>query len=120
MSADPVAVLIQRVRAIAGALPGPEVSDRELLQRFASRRDESAFETLLRRHGPIVLRVRLWDVAAGKEVRQLDAQTKPDSGSTMSPSPPMARRWQRRVLTAPSTFACASGFHVTIFRTDSQ
>ncbi len=33
----------------------PAVPDRELLDRFADRRDEAAFEALLRRHGPMVL-----------------------------------------------------------------
>jgi RNA polymerase sigma factor (sigma-70 family) len=32
-------------------------SDRELLQRFAARRDEAAFAALVRRHGPMVLSV---------------------------------------------------------------
>jgi RNA polymerase sigma factor (sigma-70 family) len=33
------------------------LSDRELLEALVSRRDEAAFETLLRRHGPMVLAV---------------------------------------------------------------
>ncbi|QJW97022.1 sigma-70 family RNA polymerase sigma factor [Frigoriglobus tundricola] len=33
----------------------PAVPDRELLHRFADRRDEAAFDALLRRHGPMVL-----------------------------------------------------------------
>ena len=33
------------------------MSDAQLLERFASRRDEAAFEALLRRHGPMVLGV---------------------------------------------------------------
>jgi RNA polymerase sigma factor (sigma-70 family) len=32
-----------------------DLSDRELLQRFAARHDETAFQLLLRRHGPMVL-----------------------------------------------------------------
>src|SRR5579864_5252581 len=31
-----------------------EISDKELLRQFASRRDESAFATLVQRHGPMV------------------------------------------------------------------
>jgi RNA polymerase sigma factor (sigma-70 family) len=57
MAADPVYVLVHHVRALAGAMPGSEESDRELLQRFASLNDPSAFETLVLRHGPMVLRV---------------------------------------------------------------
>ena len=34
--------------------PGPELADDELLQQFASQRDEAAFETLVERHGPMV------------------------------------------------------------------
>jgi RNA polymerase sigma factor (sigma-70 family) len=35
----------------------PETSDAELLARFNAKRDEAAFEELVRRHGPAVLRV---------------------------------------------------------------
>jgi len=34
-----------------------ELSDRELLQRFEAERDEAAFAAVIRRHGPMVLRV---------------------------------------------------------------
>jgi len=37
------------------ACPGEEVSDRELLRRFAEQRDQSAFSQLVRRHGAMVL-----------------------------------------------------------------
>src|SRR5438067_8031640 len=57
MSANPVDVLVHHIRALAGALPGSEESDRELLQRFVSLSDPSAFEALVLRHGPMVLRV---------------------------------------------------------------
>lgn len=36
---------------------GPSTSDGELLLRFVEQQDQSAFETLVRRHGPMVLRV---------------------------------------------------------------
>src|SRR2546421_258547 len=46
--------VLRYVRHLAGshlaALP-----DAELLERFAARRDESAFTALVRRHGPLVL-----------------------------------------------------------------
>ncbi|MBY0456248.1 MAG: hypothetical protein K2V38_02805, partial [Gemmataceae bacterium] len=35
----------------------PEITDRELLGRFADHADEAAFETLFRRHGALVLAV---------------------------------------------------------------
>jgi RNA polymerase sigma factor (sigma-70 family) len=37
--------------------PAGEPSDRQLLERFTARRDEDAFATLVRRHGPMVLGV---------------------------------------------------------------
>ena len=42
-----------------GHAPGPvdEVSDGGLLERFIARQDADAFEALVRRHGPMVLRV---------------------------------------------------------------
>jgi RNA polymerase sigma factor (sigma-70 family) len=39
------------------ARPGDETSDRELLRRFGTHRDEAAFAEIVRRHGPMVLRV---------------------------------------------------------------
>lgn len=53
----PLSRMMQRVRAILGAPAGADVSDRELLERFMRVRDEAAFETLVRRHGPLVLGV---------------------------------------------------------------
>src|SRR5262245_46267878 len=44
-----------RSRALAGDLAG--TTDRELLGRFLDRRDDAAFEALVRRHGPMVLAV---------------------------------------------------------------
>jgi RNA polymerase sigma factor (sigma-70 family) len=39
------------------ARPGDSAGDAELLERFVRRRDEAAFEALVRRHGPMVLGV---------------------------------------------------------------
>jgi RNA polymerase sigma factor (sigma-70 family) len=36
---------------------GPDLDDRDLLQRFVTRRDEAAFTLLMERHGPMVLGV---------------------------------------------------------------
>jgi RNA polymerase sigma-70 factor (ECF subfamily) len=49
--------VVERLRR--AALLGPEIhlSDGQLLDAFLSRRDEAAFEALLRRHGPMVLAV---------------------------------------------------------------
>ena len=43
---------LHRMAGDAGLL---RVSDAELLERFARRRDEAAFELLVWRHGPLVL-----------------------------------------------------------------
>jgi RNA polymerase sigma factor (sigma-70 family) len=48
-------VMLNQVRALAA--PPAEATDAELLARFVGRLDESAFEALLGRHGPMVLRV---------------------------------------------------------------
>ena len=49
---------VRCLRAASG--PGTEgVADGELLERYVRRKDESAFETLMRRHGPMVMGVCL-------------------------------------------------------------
>ena len=49
-------LLLQHVRRILTAQETQQLPDRELLRRFARERDEAAFATLVRRHGPMVLR----------------------------------------------------------------
>jgi RNA polymerase sigma factor (sigma-70 family) len=52
-----VGAVMQHIRRLAG-LPLPvNVSDRQLLQRFAQDREEAAFALLVQRHGPLVLGV---------------------------------------------------------------
>jgi RNA polymerase sigma factor (sigma-70 family) len=46
--------VVRHLRHAAGA---GELTDRQLLARFATQRDETAFATLVRRHGPLVLGV---------------------------------------------------------------
>jgi RNA polymerase sigma factor (sigma-70 family) len=48
---------LQHVRDLADARVAGQAFDGQLLERFANRRDEAAFATLLRRHGPMVLGV---------------------------------------------------------------
>jgi RNA polymerase sigma factor (sigma-70 family) len=48
--------VLEHIRALA-ARPDMPVSDAELLSRFIARHEEATFEALLRRHGPMVLRV---------------------------------------------------------------
>jgi RNA polymerase sigma factor (sigma-70 family) len=51
------AVLLNHLHRLVQAQSLDLVTDQVLLQRFTRDRDEVAFETLLRRHGPMVLRV---------------------------------------------------------------
>jgi RNA polymerase sigma factor (sigma-70 family) len=45
------------LRQIAAAAPAGELADAQLLERFLTQRNEAAFATLVRRHGPMVLGV---------------------------------------------------------------
>jgi RNA polymerase sigma factor (sigma-70 family) len=56
MATGQVNPLVSYIRRLA-APPAAQLSDRELLRRFATQRDESAFTTLVQRHGPMVLNV---------------------------------------------------------------
>jgi RNA polymerase sigma factor (sigma-70 family) len=56
MALKPLALFIQRLRGLADAQTGG-LTDAELLERFATRRDEAAFEVLLWRYGLLVLSV---------------------------------------------------------------
>src|SRR5438105_2677667 len=49
--------VLRYLRTVTGQSPAAEGDDARLLERFARDRDESAFETLVRRHGPMVLGV---------------------------------------------------------------
>jgi RNA polymerase sigma factor (sigma-70 family) len=51
--------LVRSIRRLARAPAGVELTDRQLLQRFAAQRNETAFEVLVRRHGALVLGVCL-------------------------------------------------------------
>src|SRR5262249_40573014 len=55
--AKPTALLLQHIRKLAAAPTAERLTDRELLERFAREQDETAFASLLSRHGPMVLRV---------------------------------------------------------------
>lgn len=57
MTARQSGIILQHVRNILTTRATDRSSDRELLRRYAHERDESAFATLVRRHGPLVLRV---------------------------------------------------------------
>jgi hypothetical protein len=98
----------------AKALSG--LSDRELLERFVARNEEKAFEAIVRRHGPMVLRV-CWRVLRQTQdaedafqatflllARNACSVRKPDSLASWLHG--VARRI---ALSAPSTPACSSG-----------
>src|SRR5262249_60037466 len=49
--------LLEHLRGVLGETDTDGLTDRDLLQRFAARHDENAFKVIVRRHGPMVLRV---------------------------------------------------------------
>ncbi|HYV34721.1 MAG TPA: sigma-70 family RNA polymerase sigma factor [Gemmataceae bacterium] len=49
--------VVQEIRRMAGLSAAALLTDRELLEAFVSRRDQVAFEVLVRRYGPLVLGV---------------------------------------------------------------
>jgi RNA polymerase sigma factor (sigma-70 family) len=57
MAIGPMARVVHELHRAASIQTGPEPSDADLLNAFLGRRDEIAFEMLLRRHGPLVLGV---------------------------------------------------------------
>ena len=50
-------IILEHIRKLVAAQRRDELPDQQLVQRFAEQRDELAFTTLVRRHGPMVLRV---------------------------------------------------------------
>lgn len=48
---------LRRLRGLLAAKGRQDESDEQLLQAFTTRRDDSAFAVLVRRHGPMVLHV---------------------------------------------------------------
>jgi RNA polymerase sigma-70 factor (ECF subfamily) len=73
MANAPLLDFLQHLRSLAGTEEEAGQSDGELLQRFAAARDEAAFATLLRRHGPLVwglCRQVLGEVHAAEDVFQ--------------------------------------------------
>jgi hypothetical protein len=55
MSAGATNQVLRHLRRAALWQDGAGLTDGELLECFLARRDEAAFEALLRRHGPMVL-----------------------------------------------------------------
>jgi serpin B len=57
MARHPLGTVLRQMRRLLTTADERAVSDRQLLERFAEQHDESAFETLVQRHGPMVLGV---------------------------------------------------------------
>jgi RNA polymerase sigma factor (sigma-70 family) len=55
MAQTQLGTVLRHLHRLLGPPAPDEPTDRQLLDRFAGRRDEAAFEELLRRHGPMVL-----------------------------------------------------------------
>src|SRR5437899_1002579 len=50
-------ILLRYIRKLRAEYTSDQLSDRELLCRFAESNDQEPFELLMRRHGPMVLRL---------------------------------------------------------------
>jgi RNA polymerase sigma factor (sigma-70 family) len=57
MTTTPTRAVLRHIRGLIAAGPAGQTSDGDLLERFATRREEAAFAALVRRHGPMVLGV---------------------------------------------------------------
>src|SRR5262245_20997454 len=57
MSPTQLTPVLRHIRKIAAVAPVPPAGDRDLLRRFAERRDQAAFAALVERHGRMVLAV---------------------------------------------------------------
>jgi RNA polymerase sigma factor (sigma-70 family) len=55
MPSRAIAGVLRHIRQLLDPPPAGGLTDGQLLERFAARQDEAAFETLLHRHGPMVL-----------------------------------------------------------------
>ena len=57
MTSKQAGVILHHIRRLAAAPAVAQPPDAQLLERFTAHRDEAAFTTLVRRHGPMVLNV---------------------------------------------------------------
>jgi hypothetical protein len=55
MTIDTLDAILRQINRLFADAAGTELSDAQLLKRFATGRDAAAFEMLLARHGPMVL-----------------------------------------------------------------
>src|SRR5438552_182716 len=54
---DERSAVLRYIRQMVGELSESRLPDQELLARYVHQRDQAAFEALVQRHGPMVLRV---------------------------------------------------------------
>jgi RNA polymerase sigma factor (sigma-70 family) len=57
MAKEPMQSVLHHIRSLVVAQEAAGLADSVLLERFLTRRDEAAFEALVRRHGPMVMGV---------------------------------------------------------------
>jgi RNA polymerase sigma factor (sigma-70 family) len=57
MATEQLTCVLRHVRRLIGRRGVEDLTDAELLQRFVAHGDEAAFEAVVRRHGPLVMRV---------------------------------------------------------------
>src|SRR5262245_56877279 len=57
MAHAPLGTVLRHIRQLAAAPTSPDLTDRQLLHRFATQQDEAAFAALVQRHGRLVLSV---------------------------------------------------------------
>src|SRR5690348_3393526 len=55
MANAPLNLVVRQIHRLAGGGAADELTDGQLLERFAAGLEEAAFEALVRRHGPMVL-----------------------------------------------------------------
>src|SRR5262245_6563082 len=84
--------LLLHIRALVGAAPSGEDSDRALLTRFAADRHQDAFTELVRRHGPLV-----WGVCQRLLRHEQDAEDAFQATFLLLARKAGAGRWQASV-----------------------
>src|SRR5213080_5013073 len=57
MAAEQLSQVVRHLRSMVAHQEAAGIGDADLLRRYVQERDEAAFETLMRRHGPMVLGV---------------------------------------------------------------
>src|SRR5260221_1677096 len=67
-------IVDQMIRTAAGT-PPPDISDRDLLRRFANGGDEKAFAALVRRHSDLVMGVCPRSLATPQDAQEPDPGT---------------------------------------------